>query len=505
MKKPKNFDFITEPYPFQLEVFAFGVARPNAGLLLDLGLGKTKSAIDLARYRIKFNNVRRIWVVVPATILYNWKSQIELHSEYKGFVIAAQGDERMYRALSSDYHFNIINYEALFPLLRDLGIFEKVKTKKGKRIFFGNTSIEKIKKYLPQYIIFDESARYISSPDTDRTLASIALADQASFKNILTGTPIRNKAMGIWSQFRVLDGGKTFSDNFYKFRNFFFFKDDTVPFGKYTLIEKKIPILTKGIYDSCIRFKKEDVLKDLPPKIFHSIKLKMSPELEKIYTSVKKQILSEIATKGGSTTLSVTNILTRLLRLQQVTSGFIPDKKKGEYVELRETPKLDALVEEVMTILDAEESVVIWCRFLKSIDMISKRLGQYGIAHTTMSGEDTNKEARYKKWKNFQESKLIDVFVGQITSGGIGIELFKFDSIPDKSQHMVFYENTWTMDDRDQAIGRIHRIGQKSVCRYIDIIVMNTIDEKILTCVSENKRIADAIVEGGLEKFLKAA
>ena len=343
-------------------------------------------------------------------------------------------------------------------------------------------------------IIFDESARYIKTYNTQRTIASIILADHAKFKLILTGTPIANRPMDLWSQFRALDGGETFGTNFFKFRGWFFRRRALGRFTTYEVNKERRPILHKKIYINCIKKSKSEVFKSLPEKIFQAIHIPLVGRTKDVYKKIEEKILSEIETMEGQTEVKVTNILTKLLRLQQVTSGFVNNS------ELIHTPKLDALEELVDQILYEKESLVIWCRFIKSIDLISKRLDKKKIKHITMSGKDG--KDKYDKWKGFQKSKSKNIFIGQVESGGIGIELFKHDN-KSRAQHMCFYENTWSMDTRVQAIDRIHRIGQKSeVCMYWDLIVEKSIDEKILDTFNRNKKIADEILEGGVRKWL---
>jgi len=243
------------------------------------------------------------------------------------------------------------------------------------------------------------------------------------------------------------------------------------------------------------------VLKDLPDKLYSTITIEPTDELRETYETVKHQILGEINTSQGNMAFNINNILTRLLRLQQITSGFIT--LNNRITELKSRPKLDALIDEVESIVDANESVVIWCRFLKSIDMISAALTSRGISNVTMSGVDKGKQTRYKKWKSFQTEEKLSAFMGQVESGGFGIELFKLDSNELKSQHMIFYENTWSLDTRMQAMDRIHRIGQKSLCRYVDLVVEDTIDQKLLDTLSQNQQIADLILEEGVKSFLK--
>jgi SNF2 family DNA or RNA helicase len=492
LKLPKDFKIIgTDLYPYQLESFIYGATRNTAGLLLEMGLGKTLVAISIARYRIQFNNVKKVLVVCPTSIINNWENEIKKFSEYSSLIVRAEREERSHRLSSKNHIFYIINYESIFPTLKDLEIFRGGKLVKSykklvKRLGIGMT-------------IFDESARYLKNPVAKRTLASAVLADEAKYKLILTGTPIANKPMDLWSQFRVLDGGKTFGPNFFQFRNYYFYTMPNDPWKRYIIKDRAIDQIKKRLYSTCIRRRKIEVLKDLPDQIEQVLKLDMNPGLEDIYTTVKKEVLAEILTKEGFTTVNVNNILLKLLRLQQITSGFTKNRR-NRVIEIPVQPKLEALIEQLNLIVDAEESAVVWCRFIKSIDMISKKLKKDGISHVTLSGEDKDK---YAKWKGFQKDKSISVFIGQVESGGIGIELFKHDSEEDKSQHMIFYENTFSLDTREQAKGRTHRIGQKSTCMYMDLIVKDTIDEQILKSLTEKKNVADLIVERGIESFFE--
>lgn len=500
MKGPTDFIFKTEPYPYQLESFLFCIQRINVGLLHEMGLGKTKISIDVARYYLEMNNISKVLIVCPPTLLYNWQKEIKKHSDYDSLIITSQRKERLARFVNTDKIFNIINYEALFPTLRDLGVLIKEEGAKKRKIYVAKNSSELLKELNYDLIIFDESAKYIKSPGTDRTTASILLSDVAKYKLILTGTPIANKPIDIWAQFRVLDGGKTFSKNFFKFRNYFFYSEQGYGYEIWKPKTEKFPIITKGIYSICIRKKKKDVLPELPEKIFNSIYISMSGSFLNEYNNLSKKILSEIETEEGSTEITITSILQKLIRLQQLTSGFMVKDNKN--VKLINTPKLDATLEQIELVIDSEESIVVWCRFIKSIEIIASALNRRKIKYVTMSGKDKDKKERYNKWKSFQEDDT-PVFIGQVESGGFGIELFKKEASETKNQHMLFYENTWDLQTREQAMDRIHRIGQKSVCVYTDITIKGTIDEKILHTLKHNKSIADEILEKGVKEWLK--
>ena len=478
MKLPRNFNTIgPPPYPYQMETIIFGIRNKCCGLLLDMGLGKTRCAIDIARFRIQNEDVKKVLVITPTSILHNWKKEVYKFSEYKAIVLHSQNRQtRLYyidQFKDSEYKFGIINYEALAPFIHNL-----------LSIDIG-------------MLIFDESARYIKNPSALRTKASITISDKVKSNLILTGTPIANKPLDIWSQFRIMDGGETFGKSFYTFRRYYFYKIKFKKFTKYTLRKKSYKPITDGIYNTCIVFNKQDVLPDLPAKIYHKIILPLSDSISIIYNKLVDQIVSQIAVDDGVARITIASIFTQLLRLQTITSGFIKDDD-GDIRSLKYNPKLTALTEEIESIVDADESVVVWVKFLHSITMIEKRLKLLGISCITMSGQDDDK---YSKWNTYQKDESVKVFIGQIESGGIGIELFKLDS-NSETQHMIFYENVFSLDTRQQAEDRIHRIGQRSICRYVDIIIENTVDEKILNSFMNKKKIADSIMKDGLKQWL---
>jgi len=412
-------------------------------------------------------------VVCPTTVILNWKIQIKRFSGYDALDLHAAREERLRRLSLIDYNFYIINYEAL-PLF----IMELFKLKFDM-------------------IIFDESARYIRNIRAKRTKSAILLSDKAKYKLILTGTPIANRPLDIWSQFRVLDGGETFGSNFYSYRSKYFYKINIGRWPKWIVKKQSIPLLQSSIYENCIRFTR-DVLDNAPERVYDTLIVPIN-NIEKDYNDVKVKVMSEIETMKGTVNLQINNILTKLLRLQQVTSGFIKNES-GVEVMLTHTPKLDALIEEVESIVDSGESVVVWCRFLFSIKMIANKLKEKKIKSITMQGSDKDK---YAKWKGFQKSRDIDVFIGQVSAGSVGIELFKLEEENAEFQHMIFYEYTWTLDDIEQAKGRIDRIGQKSKCRYLTLYVEKTIDETMLEVIRDRKKIVDLIIERGVEEVVK--
>jgi len=490
MKFPKGFELLKDPLPFQAKSIIFGIIHDNPGLLLGVGLGKTMVAINIARYRMQFSGVGKVLILAPPSIMYNWAKEIGKFSEYNSIILHSHKTEREYRLKyfreDPSLHFGIINYEGLQPFLKSLA-----------RIDIG-------------MVMADESGRYLKNPFTNRTKATLFLGDNTNYRSILTATPIAHRPLDIWSQFRFLDGGKAFTDNFWRFRNRFFIQKKFPRYTQYILRPDKKEEMSRLIYANCIRFTKEDVKEELKEfygvdvlteHAYQVIKIKMSEELDRLYTSVKKQVLADIETTSGTTRLNIANIFTKLLRLQQITGGFTINSN-GDVVLLKERPKVDATIEEVSSIIDAEESCIVWCRFRPSMNILSSILQKIGIPYYYMSGDDSPKE-KEKKWRGFQESDTVNVFLGQVKAGGIGIELFKLDSKESKSQTTIFHENEWPLETRVQAEGRSDRIGQRSMCRYVDIVIEDTIDERILESIKEGQEVADSILKQGVKGFLR--
>ena len=437
----------------------------------------TFCAINIARYHMHYNKVKKVLILCPSTIMWKWQDEIHKCSEFEAIVLYHQNKEKrmqLFLQKRKEPTFYIANYEALEPYFSG----------------FYDLNFD--------MIIADETSRFIQTATSGRTLASIYLADKSKYRLILTGTLIAKKPLNIWSQFRFLDLGESFGPDFYSFRGHYFDRDEH--YGNYIFNTKYVKEFGQKIYRRCIKYTKDDVSIDLPEILPEEVyKIKMGG-VESTYDKIKNEVIAEIETELGNKKIKQVNILTKLIRLQQVTSGFIKDIH-GKVIKLKETPKLDSLINEIESILEEEESCIVWCRFIPSTKIIGDALSQKKIKHIIMTGED-NAKTKDEKWKKFQKSENINVFIGQIEAGGIGIELFKLDSAKDKTQHTIFYEKTWVHDHMVQAAGRSHRIGQKSKVRCIHLLMENSIDEKIHSNQMDEKELANKIMRDGIRLFL---
>lgn len=500
VKLPKGFETIdVDLYPFQKETLAFGIQRDNAGLLLDMGLGKTLISINIARYRIQNNNVKKVLVICPNTIMYSWEKSIKRFSEYEPLIVNSSPEERIYRSLEKDHKFHILGYGSLYPLLDSVGVWKYERTKDGKKKRVLN-KLDALWEFGYDMVIYDESAKFLRNFASQRSLASNLFTDYSKYRLILTGTLIANRPTDIFQQFRVLDGGKEFGVSYYAFLGKYFDKIFKGTHNEFILKRRYYREFTEKIYRNCIRFTRQEVLPDLPPVIKDTRIVPLDNYSRDEYEKIKQKTIVEIETSVGKRDINIPSIFAKLIRVSQVASGFI-GYDNGQVAELKTTPKLDALIEEIDTINDYGESAVVFCEFRKSISMISERLRALKIDHIIMTGDDSAKE-KYNKWHGFQTTNT-PVFIAQIQSGDVGIELFKIDGDADKSQHMLFYEQPWNPDIKDQAEARSNRIGTKQTLRIVDFAAEGTIDEKKLTTLGEKRKVADAIMEGGIRKFLE--
>jgi SNF2 family DNA or RNA helicase len=196
----------------------------------------------------------------------------------------------------------------------------------------------------------------------------------------------------------------------------------------------------------------------------------MSIEMRAQYKAMERDLMIELQ---NDKTITATIALTKILRLQEITAGRYLDIKNNEKIN-----ELYDILEE-----NGDKNIIIWCRFKGSIKAISAALSEKEISHCIMDGDTVN---RQEIIDDFQAGKY-RVFVGQIRTGGIGITLTKSDLT-------VYYENTFSLEDRLQSEARNHRIGQKNNVLYIDLVYKDSIDEIVLMSISKKQDVAYTVV-----------
>lgn len=408
-------------------------------------------------------------IAAPASVCAVWPKEFQEYAGFPCMVRVLLGDkprrlkalDELTRSPAQDLKAAVINYEAVW---RD-GILDALLD------------------YNADLIIADESQR-IKSPKAAQSKAMHLLGDNAPYKLILSGTPVQNAAVDIFSQYRFLNPS-VFGDNFYAFRNRYCIMGGFD--NKKIVAYRDLDGLIKKEHSVALRVTKAEAL-DLPERTFENRTVTLNRKERTIYDRLRRDSFAEL---DGGGTITAPTVLTKLLRLQQFTGGFLTEDD-AEAPKLVSRGKLDALADILQDcVLDGGKKLVIFARFLPEIHEIEalckKILSKAKMKTVAIYGE-IRKERRGEIVRQFQEDPATAVIVGQIDTAGTGITLTAADTC-------VYYSVTYNYATYEQSLSRIHRIGQRHPCTYIHLVAEGTIDETILTALAKKEDLAKTVVD----------
>ena len=422
-----------------------------------MGTGKTITTISVIGALYNAGNIKKVLIVAPLSIVGVWKEEFEKFANfnYKVVVLSGTGNRKadaLRHVSGTDLQVVIVNYESAWRLE------------------------EELLKFNADVIVADEGHK-IKTHNAKQSKSLHKLGAKAKYKILLTGTVITNKALDVFSQYKFLNP-EVFGKSFYTFRNRYF---DMTGYGSYTPILKKSmeKELTEKIHSIAYRITKAECL-DLPETTDIVRYVELENAAAKVYKDLVKDSFAELS-KGEVT---VTNVLTRLLRLSQLTGGFIGDDE-GNAPQKVSTAKMKALEDIIDEIQNESKKLVVIARFIPEIKAICKLLESKNIKYSLIMGGVKDRD---KQVAQFQNEPEVQVFVGQIATAGLGITLTA-------SSTMVFYSLDYSMSNFEQTKARIHRIGQKENCTYIYLTAKGTVDEKILEALQNKANIAKTIID----------
>ena len=439
------------------------------GFLFEMGCGKTLTAIAVAGTGYKLGHLRRVLIVAPTSVCAVWPKEFQEYADFPYTVRTLLGTKAQRLKELGDLEkwpfpalqVAVINYESTW---RD-GIFEALQD------------------YDADLIICDESQR-IKTFDAAQSKAMHRLGDQARYKLILSGTPVQNDAMDIFSQYRFLDP-TIFGQNYYTFRSRYavmggFNKKQVVGY-------RDMDELIRKEHSIAYRVTKEEAV-DLPEQTFENRIVALGKKERGIYNQLKRDSVAQL--EGGGQ-VTATTVLTRLLRLQQFTGGFLVEDEATK-PQLVSRGKLDALADILHDyVLEGRKKLVIFARFIPEVMEIIKltgdMLGKAGKQCVSIYG-DIPKEQRGEIVRQFQTDLDTMAFVGQIDTAGTGITLTAADTC-------VYYSVNFNYATYSQSLSRIHRIGQKNRCTYIHLVTEKTVDETILKALARKEDLAKTVVD----------
>jgi SNF2 family DNA or RNA helicase len=427
-----NFKYKTKPYQHQEDALKHSFDKRNYAYFMEMGCGKSKVLLDnMAWLRLK-KQIDAAIIVAPKGVYRNWElTEIPKHFldevEHEVFTWRANPNKSqkddLIRATKDRSKFRI--------LLINVEGFATPKVKTYTDAFIRNSNF---------LLAVDESTT-IKNHQAKRTKALISLGKRASYKRILTGSPVTRSPMDLFSQCLFMDQNLLGFDSFWSFQ------------GRYAVMRKQkmgahsfnqvigyrnLDELALRLKTFSFRVTKENVLKDVPPKIYTTRYVNLSTEQLQHYQSMKKNALTVV----NNELVTATEVMTQLIKLQQVLCGFVVTDD-GYFGDTSEKDRQDAIL-----------------------------------------GIENDPKVRF--------------FVANPQTGGRGLTLIQ-------ATNVIYYSNDFDLEKRIQSEDRNHRSGQKNQVVYVDLIAKGTIDEYIVKVLHNKIVLAGKALNEEAKKWLQVS
>jgi SNF2 family DNA or RNA helicase len=448
--------------PVQIAALDFARDKPGVGWFMQQGLGKTLCALAEYSWYQNLGQADQMIVVTPNTFKQGWVDEIEKHGfSFNYHVYRSSKKDDTQRFLMREGHNSppilIVNYEAL----RMPGVLTQIV----KWAAIGKT-----------YLAIDESIQ-IKGHRSAQTRAVHRLAAVCHWKRLLTGRPTTQGPHDLWGQLRAID---LFAD-----RNFFAFRGAFCVMGgwenKQVVAEKNAEILVRIMAPVVFQAKKSDWLPDLPRKDATIRDYAMSTEQLRQYNQMEQQFLVEI--ERGYVTVDVA--IAKFEKLAQIQTGFVYDES-GEVHELvrpHENPRLNLLKQLLEEEVSGKCAVVY--RHRPVFDLLLKALAQYDPAW--IRGRMNPQDVEDQKAR-FNTDPHCRIILLQAEASKYGHTLC-LQPDEDKCRTMIFFENSYSADTRDQVEDRIHRRGQTGeYVSYIDLSA-SPLDRRITKALQQKDKL----------------
>ena len=409
----------------------------------EMGLGKTLQVLALI---CSSDSSTKSLVVCPASVVFVWQREIEKFFPEKKSVAVDRNTD-----FDQDVDFFICSYAFVHKLNQRL-----------REIQF-------------DYMVVDE-AQYIKNPRSKTTVSCCNI--DSRYRIAITGTPIENNLFDIWSIFRFLMPGffcgyNQFQDsiNYPEFRENF---------------KKQVSTFT-------IRRTKKSVAIELPKRNELEIFCQMSDAQRIAYENIRVELKKSMSKTSGDNNMSSMNVLTAIMRLRQAACAqfILPETLRHDHS--MNSPKIESLMIKLQNIAADGRKVVIFSQFLEMLDEISIRIKKEipEMSVSMLTGKSRNREALVEE---FQSTKNSAAMLISLKAGGVGITLHS-------AEYAFLMEPWWNPAVEEQAIARIHRIGQKNITTIYRMITENSIEERMRKIQSSKKDLFNEFIRTGVDNI----
>ncbi|MDM0577434.1 DEAD/DEAH box helicase [Clostridium perfringens] len=451
--------------PYQKEGFKWINEITDLGfggvLADDMGLGKTLQIIAFLLSQKKSKSI----VVVPTSVIYNWMDEFEKFapSIRVGLVHGSKSKrDKVLRDFKRGLGIKIEeenlkekSYEKYDVLLTTYG------TLKNDEKAYENLSFD--------YCIIDE-AQNIKNPSAQATLSVKNIKSRCNIA--LTGTPIENNLMELWSIFDFVMPGYLFTKE--RFRE------------RFILDESNLSELKSLITPFILRRLKEDVLSELPEKLEKKYLVEMKGKQKQLYSFYVKAIKNQLnenksSEKSGRDKINLFAYLTKLREICLDPSLVVPDYTG-------ESSKLTVVKEIVKDASESGKKILLFSQFTSVLQKIEEDFKKEDISYLYLDGGTSAKD-RVERVKKFNEDSNIKVFLISLKAGGVGLNLTSASMV-------IHFDPWWNPAVEDQATDRAHRFGQENKVEVIKLVAKDTIEEKIVLMQEDKRELIQSLMDG---------
>lgn len=444
----REFAGVLRPYQQEgLNWLAFLFEFGFHGILADeMGLGKT---VQVLAFLSRLSQEAPHLIVVPTSLVFNWKNEIQRFLPQLSCYIH-QGPTRNKTGEELSKHAIILTSYATLRL--DLPLFQALS--------FCS-------------VILDE-AQMIKNAQTQTAQAVCRL--NAQFRLCITGTPVENHLGELWSHFRFLIPDLFGSEES-------FLADVQASQADRRYLER----IKKKILPFILRRRKEEVAKDLPPRIDQIFWIEMNDEQRAVYEQVlagfKNHLLKKVETEGIAKHRM--EVLEAILRLRQICCHPLLVSSLIEDESHLVSAKFEALIQDLQTIVEEKKKVLVYSQFTTMLKLMARFAQTQGWSYGYLDGSTHDRE---KVVNQFQEDNSQSIFFISLKAGGVGLNLTAAD-------YVFLYDPWWNDAVEDQAINRAHRIGRQDPVIAKRFIVVESIEEKILKLKAAKRTLIEDVFD----------
>lgn len=488
--------------PYQQIALFNAMHSPGFGLFMEQGTGKTpptiavicNGALQLKQKIAASEESPRMYyvlVVCPLSLRLNWEIEIQRFATQPGKITVLRGPDigrvkQLFDATTIEpdclYSIVICSYETM------------------------SRSWEALSKFEWDLAVLDEG-HSIRSVTTARFKTAVKLRDRAQKRMILTGTPICNSPFDTYAQFEFIGKGYSGFNSFHEFKKFYGVYETTDTGFEALVRMNNLPFMQERLARYSFIISKAEALPDLPPKKYDTFEVEMTPTQAEYYNELRSKLAIEIeadlADDSQPRAMVINNILTKLLRLAQITSGFVTwspmHSDDGELISARHieyfspNPKIEA-IREIAATKGPDNKTIIWACWHPDIDYLESLMQTDGHDYVILTGKNTVQQ-RKEAEDRFNFDPACKWFIGNPAAGGQGLNLLGYDKLrPDdyttNADHVIYYSQNWSPVARQQSEDRPNRRGTRVPTQITDLMVARTIDEEIRIQVLKKKLVA---------------